>query len=239
MIKRRKYIKESKVSAEYSQKWKEAFEDVLEEFDNSKQGNLNGSDKMYFTLTSRYGDELPYEGFIAFDRIENDNLILHAVYPEPVSILEQIEHLIEHQEEPDIDISSIESEEEKDQALEQINDYINDLKNDLEALKQWHWGDAEIDIAETMNENGRVEEIEIELPDDDWIDFDEFDSEEEAVFSAMKDDIASEISRYIESVSREAEDISSDANSELEELIDELSEKLSDAKQIRKEIEDI
>ena len=237
MIKKRRYIKESKVSAEYSARWEEALESALEQLDSEHYGNMNGSDEMYFRLTDRYGDELGYEGFAAFDRVEDDSLILHVVYPEQVSVLDFPNSFLENTQEPDIDVESIKSEAEKEQALAEMDEYINSLKYDLRSLKDWEYSDENYEINVAMSENGRSEELEIELPDDEWIDFDEFDSEESAILNTMKETIISELNSYIESVSREADDVISDASIEISDLIDEISEKLSDAEDKRREIE--
>jgi len=239
MIKRRKNIKESKVAAEYSARWEEALEAALDQLNSEHYGEMNGSDQMYFTLTDRYGSEIGYEGFAAFDRIEGDSLIMHVVYPEQVSVLDFPNSFLENTQEPDIDVESIKSEAEKEQALDEMDEYINSLKDDLRSLKDWKNSDGNYEINVAMSEKGRVEELEIELPDDEWIDFDEFDSEESAILNTMKEAIISELDSYIESVSREADDVISDASIEISDLIDEISEKLSDAEDKRREIEDM
>ena len=239
MIKRRKNIKESKVAAEYSARWEEALEAALDQLDSEHYGEMNGSDQMYFTLTDRYGSEIGYEGFAAFDRIEGDSLIMHVVYPGQVSVLDFPNSFLENTQEPDIDVESIKSEAEKEQALDEMDEYINLLKYDLSSLKDWKYSDENYEINVAMSDKGRVEELEIELPDDEWIDFDEFDSEESAILNSMKEAIISELDSYIESVSREADDVISDASIEISDLIDEISEKLSDAEDKRREIEDM
>lgn len=239
MIKRRKNIKESKVTAEYSSRWKDALEDALDQLDSEHYGEKNGSDQMYFTLTDRYGSKIGYEGFAAFDRIEGDSLIMHVVYPEQVSVLDFPNSFLENAQEPDIDVESITSEAEKERALDEMDEYINSLKDNLRSLKDWEYSDENYEINVAMSEKGRVEELEIELPDDEWIDFDDFDSEESAILNTMKEAIISELDSYIESVSREAEDVISDANIEISDLIDEISKKLSDAEDKRREIEDM
>lgn len=198
---------------------------------------MNGSDEMYFRLTDRYGDELGYEGFAAFDRVEDDNLVMHVVYPETISVLDVAEQYLDNPEETYINPNDIKSEAEKEQALDQMSDYIDALKSDLRSLNDWRASDELAEIANAMSEHGRVEELEIELPDDEWIDFDEFDSEESAILNAMKDAIVSELVSYSESVSRDAEDVFSDAISEIDQLIDDLAETIEDAIDKRREIE--
>ena len=201
---------------------------------------MNGSGEMYFRIEGRYGEEIPYEGFASFDSVNADNnLIMHVVYPESVSVLNSVERILDNPEEPEIYINDIKSEAEKEQALDQMNDYIDALKSDLRAIDDWRESEELTEIAEAMSEHGRVEELEIELPDEDWIDFDEFDSEEESILNAMKDAIVSELVSYSESVSRDADDVFSDASYEIEKLSDELSEFLGDARDKRRDIEQL
>ncbi len=237
---RRKRIKESRVSDSYSSRWEEALELALEQLESENYGHMNGSGEMYFRIEGRYGEEIPYEGFASFDSVNADNnLIMHVVYPESVSVLNSVERILDNPEEPEIYINDIKSEAEKEKALDQMDDYIDALKSDLKAIDDWRFSEELTEIAEAMNDHGRVEELEIELPDEDWIDFDEFDSEEEAILNAMKDAIVSELVSYSESVSRDADDVFSDASYEIEKLSDELSEFLGDARDKRRDIEQL
>lgn len=237
---RRKRIKESRVSDSYSSRWEEALELALEQLESEHYGHMNGSGEMYFRIEGRYGEEIPYEGFASFDSVNADNnLIMHVVYPESVSVLNSVERILDNPEEPEIYINDIKSEAEKEKALDQMDDYIDALKSDLKAIDDWRFSEELTEIAEAMNDHGRVEELEIELPDEDWIDFDEFDSEEEAILNAMKDAIVSELVSYSESVSRDADDVFSDASYEIEKLSDELSEFLGDARDKRRDIEQL
>lgn len=237
---RRKRIKESRVSDSYSSRWEEALELALEQLESEHYGHINGSGEMYFELRGHYGEELPYEGFASFDSVNADNnLIMHVVYPETVSVLNSVERILDNPEEPDVSINDIKSEAGKEQALDQMDDYIDALKSDLKAIDDWRFSEELTEIAYAMNEHGRVEDLEIELPDEDWIDFDEFDSEEEAILNAMKDTIVSELVSYLESVSRDADDVFSDASYEIEKLSDELSEIIGDAKDKRRDIEQL
>lgn len=237
---RRKIIKESRVSDSYSSRWEEVLELALEQLESEHYGHMNGSGEMYFELRGRYGEEIPYEGFASFDSVNADNnLIMHVVYPESVSVSSSVERILDNPEEPEIYINDIKSEAEKEKALDQMDDYIDALKSDLKAIDDWRDSDELTEIAEAMSEHGRVEELEIELPDEDWIDFDEFDSEEEAILNAMKDAIVSELVSYSESVSRDADDVFSDASYEIEKLSDELSEFLGDARDKRRDIEQL
>ena len=237
---RRKRIKESRVSDSYSSRWEEALELALEQLESEHYGHMNGSGEMYFRIEGRYGGEIPYEGFASFDSVNADNnLIMHVVYPESVSVSSSVERILDNLEEPEIYINDIKSEAEKEQALDQMNDYIDALKSDLRAIDDWRESEELTEIAEAMSEHGRVEELEIELPDDEWIDFDEFDSEDEAILNAMKDAIVSELVSYSESASRDADDVFSDASYEIEKLSDELSEFLGDARDKRRDIEQL
>lgn len=239
MIKKHKNIKESKVSSEYANLWKDALEMALEELESDHYGEMNTSEEMYFMLTDNYGEELGYQGFAAFDRVEGDNLIMHTVYPESVSVLSSVERFLEASEEPDIDVSAIKSEKDKSDALEKIDDYIESLKSDQSSLKDYQWSEEQVEIAEEMNDKGYVEELEIELPDSDWIDFDEYEDEDDAILNAMKDEIVSSLVGYSEDVARKADDVISDARIEVGDLLDSYLDKISDAKEKRKEIEEI
>lgn len=236
---RKKRIKESKVSSDYANLWKDALEMALEELESDHYGEMNSSEEMYFMLTDNYGEELGYQGFAAFDRVEGDNLIMHTVYPESVSVLSSAERFLEASEEPDIDVSAISSEQEKSDALEKIDNYIESLESDQSRLKDFQWTDEQVEIAEEMNDHGYIDELEIELPNEEWIDFDEFEDRDDAILNAMKDEIVSSLVGYAESVARKADDVQSDARIEIGDLLDSYLDKISDAKEKRKEIEEI
>lgn len=236
---RKKRIKESKVSSDYANLWKDALEMALEELESDHYGEMNSSEEMYFSLTDNYGEEISYQGFAAFNRIEGDNLIMNTVFPKSISILSSAERYIESPEEPDIDVSAISSEQEKSDALEKIDNYIESLESDQSSLKDFQWTDEQVEIEEEMNDHGYIDELEIELPNEEWIDFDEFEDRDNAILNAMKDEIVSSLVGYAESVAREADDVQSDAKIEIGDLLDSYLDKISDAKEKRKEIEEL
>ena len=236
MIKSRKCT-ESKIDSNYSNLWKDALELALEEMESNHLGDMNNSEEMYFRLTDKYREELSYEGFAAFCKIKGDSLVLNVVYPEPVSVLSSIDAFLVNPEKPEIDMDSISSDEDKEEALAKLDEYIDYLKEDKSALKDWVWSDESVAIAEEMVDKGRIDTLEIELPDTDYIEFDEYEDEDSAILDAMKEEVISALDGYISDVANAADDVISDARIEISNVLNDIADKIDDAEYMKKKIE--
>lgn len=220
--------------------WDDAFTLAVE--DLKDQYSIEESvDGFYVALQSRFGDELSYQGYVAFDRVDGDRLILHAVYPDEISVLQNAKVYAGVDNVAPIEsvgLDGIETESDREVVMDEIDEIIQGLKGSITGIRDYAWKDQDTDIAETMSESGRVEEIEISMPSDDEVDFDpdDHDDEREAVLLAASDAIKYEIEHYISDCSLDAEKIISEAESEIEELEENLRDRLSETQQLLSEI---
>lgn len=220
--------------------WDDAFTLAVE--DLKDQYSIEGSfDGFYVSLQSRFGDELSYQGYVAFDRVDGDRLILHAVYPDEISVIQNVKIYAGVDNVAPIEsvgLDGIVTESDREAVMDEIDEIIQGLKGSITGIKEYVWTDQNMDIAEAMSESGRVEEIEISMPSDDDVEFDpdEHEDEREAVLLAASDAIKYEIEHYISDCSQDAEKVISDAESEIEELEEDLRDRLSEAQQILSEI---
>ena len=195
---------------------------VAEAFDQC--GSSDG-DSVYVSTRDSIGHELPYEGYMKLEDVTDTALIFHTVYPEPLRLSDVTDYTF--------------------MASDRSRDSIQEALDDAKEYRDINFDE---DVAYTMNDHGRVDEIEVTFADifydlsfeddvhflDNGIPVINSDEDFENVFAIGVKHLQLEVEYYNDKVSGEADDVYSSVCGELDDIIENLEEALEDAKESRK-----
>lgn len=221
--------------------WEEAFALAVESIKGtySVEESMDG---VYITMTDKFGYEISYQGYVAFEGVEGNELILHMVWPDDVSVLQRAKVFsgVENAAPlASVGIDDISNASKKEAVMDEISEIIDALKDAKEGVEDYMYSQIDTDIAEYMSESGKVEAVIVSLPDEDDVDYDPeyHDDERAAVLLAAREAIVSEIEYYVQYCERDADKIISRARGEIVDLEQRIQDDLTEAEQLLKKID--
>lgn len=221
--------------------WEEAFALAVESLkDNySVEESMDG---IYITMTDRFGYELSYQGYVAFEGVEGEELILHMVWPDDVSVLQSAKVFSGVENAAPLDsvgIDGISNVSEKEAVMDEISEIIDALKDAKKGVEDYMYSQIDADIADSMSGSGTVEVVKVSLPDENHVDYDPeyHDDERAAVLLAAGEAVVSEIEYYVQNCARDADKFISRARDEIEDLEQSIQDDLTEAEQLLKKID--
>ena len=182
----------------------------------------------YITTYDKFGDTLPYEGYLTLDHITDTGLVFNTVYPDSLRLSDLTR-----------------------QDFHPNGKSIEDIEEALEEAKGYLYYDLYEDLSETLSSEGHVEELEVsfmdlfdDLDEDLGIEKDSKglpiltnDEQKRASLDVAIDYLKREFIAYEESVSGVVEDITDHINKEMDQIVDDLEDALSEAKRSGRSME--
>lgn len=232
MICRKKYFKEALSKREISALWLEAFSNAIDLLEDEGICEKEGSDSANIDVGQ------PFKGFISFNKILGDSLLLSCVYPQykPLKDLINLD-FIDVYDGDLYKLSDINSKEDKSEALKELDDYIEKLRDAKNKLEKYIDNDIFDDIDEAFQENQELDEWVILKPGNvQFADIKDINSEDENeieikddIIASLSDAVEKAIKRYAEIIEQKIDNIIGDLMIDADYLQEDLDKKIDDA----------